>query len=296
VAVLIGLVIGIGSLLGGFMAMGGHVGVIWQPWEFVIIGGIAMGTFIIANTMAVIKDAGRGIIEAASGAVPKRKDFLALLSLLFALMRDLRTRPRNEVEAHIDDPQNSELFKHFPGILKDKELTGYVCDYVRLIIIGNARSHEIEALMDQEISTIRKYKHKPSAALGTVAEALPALGICAAVLGIVKAMGAIDQSPEILGHYIGSALIGTFAGIFMSYAILSPLANKMKMVRDKQLQPYVIVKQALIAFMNGALPQVALEHGRKTISAKERPTIDDVESEAISNTPTSKIAAMPQAA
>lgn len=116
------------------------------------------------------------------------------------------------------------------------------------------------------------------------------------MLGIVKAMGAIDQSPEILGHYIGLALIGTFAGIFMSYAILSPLANKMKMVRDKQLQPYVIVKQALIAFMNGALPQVALEHKRKTISAKERPTIDEVESEAISNTPTSKIAAVQQAA
>jgi chemotaxis protein MotA len=210
-------------------------------------------------------------------------------------MRDLRTRPRNEVETHIDDPQNSELFKHFPGILKDKELTGYVCDYVRLIIIGNARSHEIEALMDQEISTIRKHKVKSSSALATVAEALPALGICAAVLGIVKAMGAIDQSPDILGHYIGSALIGTFAGIFMSYAILSPLANKIKMLCEKQCQPFVIVKQTLIAFMNGALPQVALEHGRKTISSKERPTIDEVESEAISNTP-AKIAAVQKAA
>lgn len=284
-AILIGLIIGIGSLLGGFMAMGGHVGVIWQPWEFVIIGGIALGTFIIANTMAVIKDAGLGVIEAMKGAEPKRKDFLALLSLLFALMRDLRTRPRNEVEAHIDDPNNSELFKHFPSILKDKELTGYVCDYVRLIIIGNARSHEIEALMEQEISTIKKAKVKSSASLGTIAEALPALGICAAVLGIVKAMGAIDQSPDILGHYIGSALIGTFAGIFMSYAIVSPLAAKMKVLREKQCQPFVIVKQTLIAFMNGALPQVALEHGRKTISSKDRPTIDDVESEVISNAP-----------
>jgi chemotaxis protein MotA len=289
------LIIGIGSLLGGFMAMGGHVGVIWQPWEFVIIGGIALGTFIIANTMVVIKDAGRGIVEAMKGTSPKRKDFLALLSLLFALMRDLRTRPRNEVEAHVDDPENSELFKHFPDILKDKELTGYVCDYVRLIIIGNARSHEIEALMEQEISTIKKHKVKSSAALSTVAEALPALGICAAVLGIVKAMGAIDQSPEILGHYIASALIGTFVGIFMSYAIVSPLASKIHTLREKQLQPFVIVKQTLIAFMNGALPQVALEHGRKTISSNERPTIDEVESEAISNTPSS-VSAVQQAA
>ncbi len=275
--------------------MGGHIGVIWQPWEFVIIGGIALGTFIIANTMAVIKDAAAGIMEAMKGTEPKRKDFLALLSLLFALMRDLRTRPRNEVEAHIDDPNNSQLFKHFPAILKDKELTGYVCDYVRLIIIGNARSHEIEALMEQEISTIKKTRTKSSGALGTVAEALPALGICAAVLGIVKAMGAIDQSPEILGHYIGSALIGTFAGIFMSYAILSPLAAKIKVLREKQLQPYVIVKQTLIAFMNGALPQVALEHGRKTISSKDRPSIDDVESEVIANAPSAS-APMQQAA
>jgi chemotaxis protein MotA len=117
--VLIGLIIGIGSLLGGFIAMGGHVAVIWQPWEYVIIVGIALGTFIIANPLSTIADTGRGIAQALTGAVPKRKNFLALLSLLFALMRDLRGRPRNEVEAHIDDPQNSELFKHFPWVLKD---------------------------------------------------------------------------------------------------------------------------------------------------------------------------------
>src|SRR6185312_6867427 len=164
-------------------------------------------------------DTASGILQAATNAVPKRKDFLALLSLLFALMRDLRGRPRNEVEAHIDNPQDSPLFQHFPGILKDKELTQFICDYVRLTIIGNARSHEIEALMEQEITTIKKHKTKPPASMTTISEALPALGICAAVLGIVKAMGALDQSPEILGEYIGAALIGTFAGIFMSYAI-----------------------------------------------------------------------------
>ncbi len=283
--VLIGIILGMASLAGGFMAMGGHIEVIWQPFEYVIIGGIALGTFIIANPMSTIKDSGAGIMQAISGKAPKRKDFLALLGLLYALMRELRTRPRNEVEAHIDDPQNSSIFQHFPGILKDKELTQYICDYARLIVIGNARSHEIEALMEQEISTIRKHKTKPASAIGTVAEAMPAIGICAAVLGIVKAMGAIDQSPEILGHYIGSALIGTLVGIYGSYAILSPLANKIKLTREKQCQPFIIVKQALIAFMNGALPQIALEHGRKTISSGERPTSDEVEAESISNAP-----------
>ncbi|WP_341992261.1 flagellar motor stator protein MotA [Azorhizobium sp. AG788] len=295
-SVLLGIVLGLAATFGGFMAMGGHLDVVWQPFEYVIIGGIAFSTFIIANPMSVIKDTGKAIMHALSGVAPKRKDFLALLGLLYALMREVRSKPRNEVEAHIDDPANSGLFAHFPTILKDKELTQYICDYARLIIIGNAKSHEIEGLMEQEISTIKKHKTKPAAALGTVAEALPALGICAAVLGIVKAMGAIDQSPEILGHYIGSALIGTFVGIYSSYAIISPLAHKVKVVREKQCQPFIIVKQTLIAFMNGALPQIALEHGRKTIGEGERPTIDEVESEAISNVPSSNSPPQQQAA
>jgi len=283
--VLIGIVVAVGSLIGGYMALGGHLVVLWQPFEFVIIFGIALGTFIIANPLSGIMDTMRGIMEAMTNAVPKRQDFLGVLSLLFALMRDLRARPRNEVEAHIDNPNESELFKHFPGILKDKELTQFICDYIRLIIIGNARSHEIEALMEQEINTVRKHKVLPNSALSAVAEALPALGICAAVLGIVHAMAALSESPAVLGELIGAALMGTFSGIFMSYGIIGPIANKVKLTREKQVQPFIIAKQTLIAFMNGALPQIALEHGRKTISSAERPTIDDVEKEAISNTP-----------
>jgi len=283
--ILLGMIIAIGSLLGGFVAMGGHVAVIWQPWEFVIIGGVALGTFIIGNPMKILSDTGKGIVEALTNAVPKRDDYIALLGLLYALMRDLRTRPRNEVEAQVDDPQNSEIFKHFPQILKNRDLTQFVCDYIRLIIIGNARPHEIESLMEQEISTLRKHKLKPVYAITIVAESLPALGIVAAVLGIVKAMGALDQSPQLLGSLIGAALIGTFAGIFLSYAVLSPLAQKMKGTREKQCEIFVIAKQTLLAFMNGALPQIALEHGRKTIVITDRPTIDEVENEAISNTP-----------
>ena len=293
---IIGLLIGVGSLIGGFLAEGGRFGVLMQPFEFLIIGGIALGVFIMGNPFSVITDTFKGALEAVTNKVPKRKDFLSLLSLLFALMRDLRTRPRNEVEAHVDDPEKSPLFGHFPNILKDKELTGFICDYVRLIIIGNARSHEIEALMEQEISTLKKQKTKPCSSMTTISEALPALGICAAVLGIIKAMGALDQSPEILGVYIGAALIGTLTGIFWSYAVVSPLAQLIKTTREKQCQPFVIIKQSLIAFMNGALPQIALEHGRKAISASERPTIDEVESEAISNTPSSSAVPQKQAA
>lgn len=275
--VFIGLLLAIGSLAGGFVAMGGHLAVIWQPWEFVIIGGIAAGTFIIANPMSLVKDTGRASMEAIKGNVPKSSQYLSLLGLLYTLMRELKNRPRNEVEAHVDAPDESEIFNSFPSILKDKELTPFICDYVRLIIIGNARPYEIEALMEEEIATLKRDRLKPYFTLNTIAEALPALGIVAAVLGIVKAMGAIDQSPEILGGLIGSALVGTFAGIFFSYAVVAPLAQKVKSTRDKQTRVYVIVKQTLIAYMNGALPQIAVEHGRKGISSEYRPSIDQVE-------------------
>ena len=153
--VLIGLAVAIGSLVSGYVAMGGHLAVIWQPWEYVIICGIAIGTFIIANPMALVKDTGRAAREAISGAVPKRDHYLSILGLLYALMRELKNRPRNEVEGHIDQPEESEIFKAFPSVLKDKDLTLFICDYARLIIIGNARPHEIEALMEEEINTLK---------------------------------------------------------------------------------------------------------------------------------------------
>ncbi|WP_349368584.1 flagellar motor stator protein MotA [Salinarimonas sp.] len=281
-AVFIGIVITMASLLGGFAAMGGHIPVIWQPWEFVIIGGTAVGTFIIANSLKTVRDTGRASVEAMVGQVPKARDYLDLLGLLYLLMREIRAKGRNEVEPHIDDPQESEIFKRFSRVLARPELTSFVCDYVRLMIIGNARPHEIEALMDEEIQTHRREKLKPYFALMTIAEALPALGIVAAVLGVIKAMGALDQSPQLLGSLIGAALVGTFAGIFMSYALVGPLALKIKYTREHQMRLYTIAKQTLLAFMNGALPQIAVEHGRKAIAAADRPSIDEVESETIS--------------
>jgi chemotaxis protein MotA len=283
VTIVIGLLVTLGCMLGGFVAMGGHVGVIWQPWEFVIIGGASLGTFIVANPLKTIKDTGAGLKEAFTGDAPGRQQYLEVLGILYFVMRELRSKPRNEVEEHIDNPDQSPLFQRFPSVASNEDLTTFICDYCRLIIIGNARTHEIEALMDEEINTARADKMKPYHALVSVGEGLPALGIVAAVLGVVKAMGALDESPEVLGHLIGAALVGTFAGIFLSYAVVSPLSNKIKVLREKKLRCYIIVKQTLLAFMNGAMPQVALEHGRKTISVYERPSIDDVEQIALSS-------------
>ncbi|WP_334150125.1 flagellar motor stator protein MotA [Hyphomicrobium sp.] len=279
--ILLGLVVMLGCMLGGFMAMGGHVEVLWQPWEFVIILGTSLGTFIVANPMKVIKDAGKGIGEAFGNAAPTGRQYLDIMGLLYSLMRELRSKPRNEVEKHIDLPEDSPIFQKFASVLKNKDLTTFICDYCRLIIIGNARTHEVEALMDEEIQTLRHDRLKAYHALTNVADGLPAIGIIAAVLGVVKAMGAITEPPEVLGHLIGAALVGTFAGIFFSYGVFGPLAAKVKSGREKQMRLYIVSKQTLLAFMNGAMPQVAVEYGRKTISAYERPTIDEVEAETL---------------
>ena len=279
--IIIGLVITLGCILGGYMAMGGHLDVLMQPFELVIIGGAAIGGFIMSNPIKTIKDTGKALGEAFKHAVPKERQYLDTLSILYMLMRDLRTRSRNEIEAHIDNPEESELFQAAPTVLKNKELTAFICDYVRLIIIGNARPHEIESLMDEEIQTIHHDLLKPKHALQDITDGLPAIGIVAAVLGVIKAMGALDQPPEVLGHLIGAALVGTFAGIFFSYGVFGPIGAKVKYVREKQVRVFVIVKSTLIAYMNGAMPQVALEYGRKVISAADRPTIDQVENETI---------------
>lgn len=281
-SVLVGLLIAAVSLLGGFAAMGGHLAVLWQPWELVIILGTAVGTFVIANPMKVISDTGTALKEALFNATPKQSHYFEVLGVLYALMRELRNKGRAEVEQHIETPYESTLFANFPSVLADRSLTTFICDYFRLIIVGKAQAHEIDALLDEEITSHIQDGLKPYYALGMLSEGLPALGIVAAVLGVVKAMGAIDQSPALLGGYIGAALVGTFAGIFFSYAVFGPIANKIKVTREKRSRVYIVVKQTLLAFINGAAPQVALEFGRKVISASERPSIDEVEDKAIS--------------
>ncbi|MEB2848248.1 flagellar motor stator protein MotA [Rhizobiales bacterium RZME27] len=277
--IIIGFVITVGCIIGGFMAMGGHVDALFQPFELVIIGGAGVGAFIMGNPLKVVKDSGKALAEAFKYSVPKERHYLDVLGVLYSLMRDLRTKSRNEIEAHIDNPDESPIFQSAPTVLKNKELTSFICDYVRLIIIGNARSHEIEALMDEEIETMMHDKMKPYHSIVAIGDSFPAIGIIAAVLGVIKAMAKINESPEVLGGLIGAALVGTMLGIFLSYCLVNPLTSQIKIVRGKQHRLYIIVKQTLLAYMNGSVPQVALEYGRKTISNYERPSIDSVEQE-----------------
>ncbi len=277
--IVIGLIITFGCIIGSFMAMGGHIQALMQPFELVIIGGAGLGGFVMANHFKVIKDTIKAIGEGFRYAVPTERQYLDVLAVLYSLMRDLRTKSRNEIEAHIDNPQESAIFQAAPTVLKNASLTNFICDYVRLVVIGNARSHEIEALMDEELNTILYERLKPYHSLTTMADAFPAIGIVAAVLGVIKAMAAINEPPEVLGHLIGAALVGTFLGILLSYSVFAPMNAQIKVVRTKQHRLFVIVKQTLIAYMNGSVPQVALEYGRKTIAETERPSIDALEQE-----------------
>jgi chemotaxis protein MotA len=278
---IIGITIVTVCLLGSFVMMGGHLDVLWQPYEYVIILGCAIGTFIVANPIKVIKDSGKGMMEAIKESVPKPADYLELLALLFVLLREMKSKTKSEMEAHIDQPNESDIFKNYPSVLKNTELVAFICDYSRLVLIGSARPHEIESLMEEEIQTMMRDKLKVYMSINTMAEALPALGIVAAVLGVIKAMGSLDKPPEVLGHLIGAALVGTFAGILFSYGLFGPLASKIKTVREKRMRIYFIVKQSMIAYMNGSMPQVAVEHGRKAVSSYERPSVTDLEQTTI---------------
>jgi chemotaxis protein MotA len=278
---ILGLIIVCVCLLGSFVMMGGHLDVLWQPYEYVIILGCAIGTFFVANPLKIVKDTGKAIIEAIKESVPKRPEYLDILALLFVLLREMRSKTKSEMEAHIEKPEESDIFKSYPSVLKNHDMTMFICDYCRLILIGTARPHEIESLMEEEIQTVLRDKLKVYMAVSAVADALPALGIVAAVLGVIKAMGALDQPPEVLGHLIGAALVGTFAGILFSYGLFGPLAAKIKTVREKRTRSYTIVKQSLVAYLNGSMPQVAVEHGRKAVSAYDRPTVGELEQATI---------------
>ncbi|MGB6086011.1 flagellar motor stator protein MotA [Parvibaculum sp.] len=280
-----GLIIGISFLfiavLGGFIGMGGHLAVLWQPFEVLIVCGAALATFFTANSMKVIKDTGRALMDIFTGRRLKEKDFLDLLGLMFSLLRTIRGQGILHLEAAIERPYDSPIFQQYPSVLAKPRAVSFLCDYLRLLSLGTAKPHEVEALMDEEIRMISKDLHRPTHALSVVADALPALGIVAAVLGVIKAMGAINQPPEILGHLIGGALFGTFLGVFLSYGVVSPIAGQVRSNRDTEISYFLAIKSTLLAHLNGAAAQVAVEYGRKVLHDDAQPSFDAVEEATI---------------
>jgi chemotaxis protein MotA len=192
-------------------------------------------------------------------------------------MRELRSKPRNEVEAHFDNPTESPLFQKFPSVVANAELLTFICDYCRLIIIGNARTHEIEALMDEEIQTVKHDTMKAYHSMVTISEAFPALGIVAAVLGVIKTMGSISSPPEVLGHMIGGALVGTFLGVFVAYGFFGPMAQSLRSIFEAEHKYFLSMKTGLLAHISGNPPVMAIEFARKMLMSEDRPTFAEID-------------------
>jgi len=281
---IIGFVIVFGSVVGGYLAQGGHLDVLWQPYEFVIIAGAAIGQFIIGSPKKVIGGVAGSIGKVLKGPKYGKASYLELLSVLYSVFRLAKSKGDLALEAHVEKPDESPLFAKFPEFTSDHHAVEFLCDYLRLLTLGASTSHEVEAVMDQELETHHAEQHAVSGALNTMADAFPALGIVAAVLGVIHTMGSITEPPEVLGHLIGGALVGTFFGILMSYGLVAPMARSLEAAFAAESKYMECIKVAIVAHMQGYAPQVSIEFARKVLTPDVRPSFAEVE-EQIQNIP-----------
>ena len=275
--VIIGMVVVTLSILGGYVALGGKLGVLWQPFEVVIIGGSGLGAFILANPPVVLKRAVSSYIGILKGPKYKKEDYIELLCMLYKTCRLAKTKGMLALEAHVDKPESSPLFEPFPTFKSDHHAVEFLCDYLRLMTLGTDNAMEVETLMDIELDVHHGEAHRVFHAANTMAEAFPGLGIVAAVLGVIKTMGSIAEPPEVLGALIGAALVGTFLGILLCYGFFGPMAAAIAGIDEDDHQYYVVMKIALLAHLQGYAPAVSVEFARKTLMSNVRPTFAELE-------------------
>jgi chemotaxis protein MotA len=282
--VIIGAVVVLGCVAGGYLLAGGHFIVLLQWNEFIIILGAATGAFITSNTKANIKQTLKGLKRALKGPAYKKSDYVELLSVLYQVFKVAKTKGMLALEQHVEKPDESQLFGQFPKFQSDHHAMEFLCDYLRLMTLGTENPNEVETLMDAELETHHQELHGASHALQTMADGMPALGIVAAVLGVIHTMGSITEPPEVLGHLIGAALVGTFFGVLCSYGFVAPLSNAVKGVDEVDAKYYQCMKNGMLAHMQGYPPAVSVEFARKVINSTERPTFYEVE-QAVSTLP-----------
>ncbi|MGB4057655.1 MAG: flagellar motor stator protein MotA [Alphaproteobacteria bacterium] len=248
-----------------------------MPGELIIILGCALCAFIIGNSMDTVKHTIKYMGALAKPTSYSQEDYIELFSALFSIFKLARTKGWLALEAHIEKPEESELFKRFPKFAENHHAVAFICDYLRLISLGKENPYELSDLMDMEIETIEAHEGHPGHAVQHMADGIPALGIVAAVLGVIKTMASISEPPEVLGQMIGGALVGTFLGVWLSYAFVSPIAGAMTARAQSEVQYYKAIKMAIIAFLNGSAPQVALEFSRKFLSHDVQPSFQELE-------------------
>ncbi len=281
---IVGVITVVLSVFGGYVAMGGKLYVLWQPFEVVIICGAALGAYIIANPKPVLLNSGKAFGKILKGPKYDKQAYLELLTLLFTIFKLAKSKGMLVLEAHVENPHESELFRKFPTIYNDHHTLTFLCDYLRMMVLGAENPFEMETLMEDEIAARHAEEMQVANAVQTVADGTPALGIVAAVLGVIKTMGSITEPPEVLGRLIGGALVGTFLGVLLAYGFFGPVAASMRSTFEAELKYLQCIKVALLAHMQGNAPSVSVEFARKALFEDVRPTFYEVE-DAVQNAP-----------
>lgn len=275
--VIVGFVIVIAAIIGGYLLEHGNLAVLMQPAELVIIGGAALGTLIAANPLSVIKKIISGALGAVKGSAYTRKHFIETLQMLFDLFSHVRKVGVSGIEGDLDEPSKSQVFTKYPKFLKDHHALHFVCDTLRTYTSGMVGHHDLDGLMELDMEVHHIEKSQPAAALSTVADSLPGLGIVAAVLGVIITMGALGGPPEEIGHKVAAALVGTFLGILLCYGFLGPLAAMMSKMNDAEGHYYRCLQQGILSFVKGLAPIMAIEFARRSIPGEVRPTFKEME-------------------
>jgi chemotaxis protein MotA len=277
---IVGIIVLVVLVFGGFALTGGNLVPVLEamPHEMLIIGGAALGSLIIGNSPAELKALGASLGKAFKGATYKKQDYLDCMILVSTLIKIMRNEGPVALEPHVEDPANSALFQQYPKLLKDQTLVHLICDSLRLVVVssGTLDPHAVEEVMDNAVKNHHHHSIKPAEGLQSLADALPALGIVAAVLGVVKTMGSIDKPPEILGAMIGSALVGTFLGVLLAYGLVGPFANRAKQVIEGDAAIYHTVKQIIIASLHGHPQPLVIEAARSGIAHHDQPSFAEV--------------------
>jgi chemotaxis protein MotA len=274
---IIGSAIVVACVIGGFLLEHGNLAVLFQPVELLIIGGAAIGGFIIASPMKVMKAVFAGIMKMLTGKGYTKADYLEALTMLGEVFYKIRKEGLVSVEGDVDNPKESAIFTKYPRFFKNHHALELVVDTLRTVMTTKIEPNELEALIDAELESHQEELTAPSKSVATVADSLPGLGIVAAVLGIVLTMGKMNEPPAVLGQSIGAALVGTFLGVLLCYGFVGPMAKNMEVSAAEELQYLAVLKMAIVAFVGGAAPQVAVEFGRRVVPAVDKPAFVEVE-------------------
>lgn len=273
----IGVIVVIGSVFIGYIGSEGHLIVLLQPFELLIIIGSAIGAFIIGNPPSVINQAMTNVKKVIGGPKYQKKDYMQLLNLLFSIFKLAKAKGMLALESHIENPHDSIIFQKFPSFLLNHTALNFLCDYLRLLTMGSENLHQMDDLMTQELEVVFHEDTINVQAFDKMADGLPALGIVAAVLGVIHTMGSISQPPEVLGQLIGAALVGTFAGILLSYGFIAPIAQSLRHILEADQKYMLCIKTAILAYLSGYAPIIIVEYARKTLDEEFRPTFTELE-------------------